>query len=176
MKMTEAEISEAVKAGARHIKDMQQHQEWKHGKDCFYDREAFLEKLDTMLTKIDSAQKQTGKAYQLFTDGKLDAFLDVEHRVIKAASLLSEAWAEIRCAEIEFRVRHPGATKAMESQQTAARLAHACMGAWAPRRTKEVARRIMDKAGIECSDEALKKWIRRERDEEENRAKGIWPE
>lgn len=174
--MTEAEIALEVNDCARHIIEKQRRELASSGKDGFYDRDAFLAKLDTMLTRIDGAQKQAIKLAEIFAQGKLDAFLDVEHRVLNATTALSEAWAQVRCAEIEFRARHPGATKAMEAQQDAAQLAHSFMGVWAPRRTAEVARKIMDKAGIECSDEALKKWIRRARQEDEKRAKGIWPE
>lgn len=172
---TEAEITREVNDAARYILQMQSRKKFRSGEDCFYDRESLLAKLDSMFTQVDTVYKQTMEMVKLFAQGELNAFLEIERQVVNANSSLSEAWAQLKRANEEFRDFHPAGTKALNAQHSAARLAHAIVGKSAPRRTAEVARRIMVKLDIQCSKEALTIWIREAREEDKKRAKGIWP-
>ena len=126
-----------------------------------HDYQGFMSELDSSLREIQAAMDRVHDLDTHFAFDRLIPFDRVSNRVTKAGALLSEAWAEIRCSQVELMATTRTNTRGLDLHKYAVRLAYALVGRTAPRRTREIARRIMDKAGLNPPDEkSLSNWIK----------------
>ena len=158
--MKNADLEKWVQESAQYIRDRRE-QERRYGKGA-EDYEILKGKLDRADRKLcEMLDELTGITVQMQRNNRWHGYREVLRYVRKAREAAGAALGPLSDAKVVIR-RDP-ATRAMREQKTALKLAH---GHLEPpgkpnRGTRDLARRIMDAAGIEHpSTEAITKWLR----------------
>lgn len=163
-KPTEHEITQEVKSAARYLGE-------KDLRDQLNQRPADNSRfgLNLKLIERDIADAVTRLAGILseFEFGKLQSVEKQENHFHAAYEAASDALAELRIATIELNIEHPTRTRKLELQKSAARLAYSMFQPGDGRRVRDVAKRIMDHAGLgEPAAATVSRWLKEFRHED----------
>lgn len=132
-----------------------------------HDFDGFMVELLAIEHDLDAACRRLNALRGHFSFGRLQPFDAVHSRIEEAGRLSSEAWASVRIAQNETRLEHPPKTRKLSLQQSATRLAFGAVGGSEHRRARDIAKRIMQKAGLQEPDEkTISNWIRELKNEE----------
>lgn len=159
-------IEKRERVALRHrprLEDLQDHPDKAR---CHLDFEQMTGELESLERMAKSLSDRLGTLSGHFELGRLVPFDAAGHDVIAAREAAVNAWVAIRMAQQQIAAHHPPATRALELQQSAVRLAFAYCGQTAKRKVRSIAKRIMVKAGLSEPDEkSITTWLDQMMDE-----------
>lgn len=126
-----------------------------------HDFDGFVAELQAAAKGLEVAGKHLRQLRSHFSKGSLQPFDSVAALVEDAGKLSAQAAALVENAERATRDIHPPRSRELAAQKTAVRLAYAATHVKHPRKTREIARRILECAGLAEPDEkSLTNWLR----------------
>lgn len=135
---------------------------------CFYTYEQMIGKLDEIQENLEKARNEMNTLRGYFCFGRLEPFIEASTEIEKSSELANDAWVKILQAKQLIRIQHPLKTRELTLHKSAARLAHAYFTKEDRHKTRALARRIIQAAGLEIVDEStLTKWLQEFNKEDE---------
>lgn len=127
--------------------------------DHFLDRGRIKKRIEKIIWHIKAIDKLSQEFEKDHAYGRIDPYIETYRHIHKARERVLSALGPMHDALTHTRQKQ--SSKADWEQHSAVRLADGIVGGTAPRRVREVAKRIMTDAKIKpCSEEAITLWLR----------------
>lgn len=128
---------------------------------CHHDFAGFVLELREVQADLKRADDRLQRLRAHFDLGKMIPFDELSPLVDRVREHTVQAWIELTDVLAVANGQHPQRTRAMTLQESVVALADAMVGETEPKRTREIARRIMVDAGLAAPTErTISNWLR----------------